>query len=260
MAREAVGTDGVSRRVDAFHDGRFALAHAPGGHRPGLDALLLAASVPHADPLRVADLGSGAGAVGLAIAERLPKARVTLYENDPASAADARATLTLEDNAHLAERIGVVEGDVTARGGEREALGLVAGAFDHIVANPPFDPDGRPSPDPRRARAHVLAPDTFEAWSRTAAAALAPGGWVTFIIRPRSLPTLFLAWSRRFSGPSVLPLHTKPGAAATRLLVRGRTGSREELRVLPGLTLDAGRAAALAAGTATIDMEAYRSS
>lgn len=55
--------------LDVFHRGAFHLVQpALKGHRSGVDAMILASAVPNGFAGRVADLGSGAGAAGLAVA------------------------------------------------------------------------------------------------------------------------------------------------------------------------------------------------
>ncbi|HWT59787.1 MAG TPA: methyltransferase, partial [Rhizobium sp.] len=52
-----------AQTIDAFHRGAFHLVQPSGrGHRSGMDAMLLAALVADDRPVRVADLGAGAGA------------------------------------------------------------------------------------------------------------------------------------------------------------------------------------------------------
>ena len=61
----------LGESVDAFHRGRFVLVQPKGaGHRSGVDAMILAAAVPSGFAGRVADLGAGAGAAGLAASAR----------------------------------------------------------------------------------------------------------------------------------------------------------------------------------------------
>lgn len=224
--------------IDAFHRGRFHLSQSREGHRAGLDALLLAATVNDERAVRYADFGSGSGAVGCAIAARLPHARVSLVENDPQSLRDAAATLALPQNASFADRVTIISADLSARGAARRSSGLAPDAFDHVLTNPPFDPKeyGRPSPIARKATAHVMATSLLQDWSRTAAATLRHGGTMTMILRPANLPGLIAAWVGRFSGPSIRPIHTSNGPA-TRILVRGRRGTKEPLAIHSSIVL-----------------------
>ena len=226
------------RSIDTFQRGAFTLAQSRGGHRAGLDALLLAATAPANLNGNVADMGSGAGAVGLAIAARRPAVRVTLIERDATALEDARTTLALPSNAALQERSSLLEADLSLRGAEREAAGLKADAFDAAFANPPFNlPTERASPDMRRSEAHVTDAETFEAWLRTAAHIVKPGGALTMIARPENLPVLLAAWSGRFGGPTLRAAFVGAGPSAGRILLRGRKGARDPLRIFPELRL-----------------------
>lgn len=223
------------------------------GHRAGLDALLLAATVPNGASGRLLDMGAGTGAAGLAAADLHPALDVTLAERDPVMLAALDATLHLPDQS-FAARARVVPVDLEAPAVERERAGLRPAGFQHALANPPFNPPShRPSPDTRRAAAHGLSNDTFEQWCRTAAHALAADGALAMILRPASLPDLLAAWRGRFGGPTLLPVHTRPGGA-TRLLARGVRGARAPLALLPSLSVDAAMRAALGEGTARIAM------
>ncbi len=107
----------VAETVDAFHRGRFHLVQPVGrGHRAGMDAMLLASLVVDDRPIRVADLGAGAGAAGLAVANRLPGASVVLVERSPDMAAFARKSLALPANEAFFGRAEVIEADVTLTG------------------------------------------------------------------------------------------------------------------------------------------------
>ena len=69
--------------LDHFLDRGFAVRQfRNSGHRSGMDAVLLAATVPGDQKGYVADLGAGVGVVGMAVAHRCPWAGVDLFELD----------------------------------------------------------------------------------------------------------------------------------------------------------------------------------
>ena len=76
---------------DAALGGRLHLLQPRRGHRFGHDGILLAAATPARDGDRIADLGAGVGAAGLALASRVPGVRVTLVEIDARLAASEEA-------------------------------------------------------------------------------------------------------------------------------------------------------------------------
>lgn len=129
--------------------------------------------VDRAAALRIADLGTGAGPIALALARELPAAHVVATDRSAEALAVAR------DNAArlaLAERVEFREGDLLAAlGGER---------FDVVASNPPYVPsaaiDGL-APEVRREPRAALdgGPDGLDVIRRLvagAAAHLGPGG------------------------------------------------------------------------------------
>jgi tRNA1(Val) A37 N6-methylase TrmN6 len=229
----------VTETIDAFHFGRFHVVQPKGtGHRSGMDAMLLASLVSSDKAIKVADLGAGAGAAGLAVLSRLPMAHVTLVERVPAMAEFAHKTLALNENAHLAGRAAVLEADVTLTGKARQAAGLVDDHFDHVIMNPPFnDASDRKTPDPLKAQAHLLTENLFESWIRTACAITKPGGQLSLIARPQSIAEIIAACGKRFGGLEITPLHPRPNENAVRILVTGIKGSKARLQLRAPLTM-----------------------
>lgn len=225
--------------LDAFHRGAFHLVQPRRGHRAGMDAMMLAASVPSPFKGRLADLGAGAGAAGLAVAARCPDAAVALVERDPEMAGYARRSIAHEaNNAALRERVSVIEADVTLTGKARIAAGLADTSFDFALMNPPFNAAvDRPSPDALRRSAHVMEDGLFEGWLRTAAAIVRPRGGLSVIARPGSLPAILAALQGRFGGAQIVPIQPRAHEPAIRIVVRAVRGSRAGLALMPALVI-----------------------
>ncbi|MEB2846918.1 methyltransferase [Rhizobiales bacterium RZME27] len=217
--------------LDAFHRGNFHVLQPKGeGHRSGADAMLLASLVAQEGPITVADLGAGAGAAGMAVASRLAGAQVTLVERSPLMADYARRSVALAENAHLADRVSVMEADVTLTGRARVAAGLPDHSFDHVIMNPPFNnADDRTTPDRLKAEAHAMTDGLFEAWLRTAGAITVSGGQLSLIARPESVSEIIAACGKRFGGIEMTLIHPRPDADATRILVTAIKGSKARL-------------------------------
>lgn len=225
--------------VDAFHRGGFLLVQpARKGHRAGTDALMLAAAVPGGFAGRLADLGAGAGAAGLAVAARCARARVTLVERSPEMAGYARRSLGLDENAHLAQRCEAVEADIRLCDHERRRL-FADFSFDWAIMNPPFNnARDRASPDELRRQAHVMEDEhVFDDWMRTAGRIVRPGGGVAAIARPHSLAAVLDAMRPWFGGVEVRALHPRADRPATRVVARARRGAAHGLTLLPPLML-----------------------
>ncbi|MBL0370766.1 methyltransferase [Rhizobium sp. KVB221] len=221
----------TSETIDAFHFGGFHIVQPKGrGHRAGMDAMLLASMVATEGPIRVADLGAGAGAAGMAVAARLDTASVLLVEKSADMVAFARKSLALPENARIAARIAVTEADVTLKGKARLAAGLEDDTYDHVIMNPPFnDASDRRAPDGLKAEAHAMQGDLFEDWIRTAGAMLKPGGQMSLIARPESIAAIIDACGRRFGGIEVTLIHPREAENAIRVLVSAIKGSRARL-------------------------------
>ena len=222
--------------LDAILGGRLRLRQTRGGHRVGLDAILLAAAAG-APVARLTDVGAGVGAVGLALLQRWPRATGELIEIDPELAALAEANAALNG---LADRARVVVADALDAK-SRRAAGLADEAAELVVANPPYlaAEAARASPDPRRARAHVAGESAaaLADWVVACLALLAPGGRFVMIQRADALPALLPALQRRLGDLALRPVHPRADAQAIRLLIAGTKGSKAPLHILPGLTL-----------------------
>ncbi|WP_320200807.1 tRNA1(Val) (adenine(37)-N6)-methyltransferase [Agrobacterium sp. rho-13.3] len=223
--------DTVSETIDAFHRGRFQILQPKGrGHRAGMDAMLLASLVADESACRVADLGAGAGAAGMAVASRLKNAQVTLFEMSPEMADFAQRSRELPANAEFAPRITVRQADVTLRATARIEAGLLDNHFHHVIMNPPYNDAGdRKTPDALKAAAHAMTDDLFEHWLRTAAAIMVPGGQLSLIARPQSIADIITASGRRFGGIEVTLIHPRDGEDAVRMLLTAIKGSRARL-------------------------------
>lgn len=228
---------------DAFLGGALDILQPAGGYRAGLDAVLLAAACGArvGEGARVLDVGAGVGVAGLCVARRITDAHVTLVEREPALAGTARENVVRNK---LSDRIHVVELDIMDGGAGIHRAGtsdaaIRAGAFSHVIANPPYFAEGRGtrSPADLKAAAHQMADGALDQWCRFLATAAAGDGLMTVIHRAEALGALLDGLDRRFGALRVLPLHPRAGAEAHRVIVQGRKGSRAPLRLLQGLVL-----------------------
>ena len=152
--------------------------------RPETETLVEAALArvrDRAAPLRVLDVGTGSGAVALALAAELPEARLVATDVSPAALAVAEANAR---ELGLAERVELREGSLLAPvAGER---------FDLVVSNPPYLAEGE-APELAPELAHeppgalFAGPTGSELLAALAAAVpayLVPGGAVALELAP----------------------------------------------------------------------------
>ena len=150
---------------------------------------------PTLHQLRIVDVGTGSGAIALALAKELPYAEIHATDISPAALEVARANAARHE---LASRIEFYETDLLS--------GLPAASFDIVVSNPPYVGESEEDSvqlevrkfEPRNAVfAGPTGVEVIERMIPQARAALAPGGWLVFEIsgtiadRVRSL---LLSW------------------------------------------------------------------
>ncbi len=223
---------------DAFLDGRLLLTQPLDGPRAAIDGVLLGAAIPVDDQPgeRVLDAGAGTGIVSLTLASRTGLTQVVGVERQ-----SELAVLARENVAHNAfsTRVGVVAADLTDKLTGLEALGLERESFHHVAANPPYYANGtaRPPASPAKRDAHMADADTIESWMRFLVAMTKPGGTLTLIHRPESLPRILAAADGRFGDLCAFPLYARSGEQATRIIVQGTKGSKAPLAIASGLIL-----------------------
>jgi len=88
--------------------------------------------LPSAPPLHILDVGTGSGAIAIALAAHLPHAHITATDISPAALSLARANAARHN---LSAHIRFIESDLLAAFAPTET-------FDAIVSNPPYVPAG----------------------------------------------------------------------------------------------------------------------
>ncbi len=224
---------------DKFHNGGFEVYQpTENGHRSGLDALLLGASLPKNAAGVLADLGGGAGVAGFAALNLFPDLELVSVELNPRMHEMARNASTLPINAHLNRRMRFLKADVSKTGAERLQQGLNDASFDHVIMNPPYNSGNHRAPkDKMKSEAHIMGEGGLDAWFRTASAIVKPGGTLCLIYRTESIASILACSQGRFGGLEIMPIHSRENEPAKRLIVRGTRASRAPLSLLPGFVV-----------------------
>ncbi len=225
---------------DAFLGGKIEVMQPTRqGHRSGLDAILLAAALPSQASGRVADLGSGAGVAGLVAIALRPDLQVLLVENNRQMATLAFQSSRLAANSTLAQRVEVLDADVTLTGEAREKAGLKSGAFDFVIMNPPYNDNqsNQTSGNRLRADAHMMGEGGLDAWMRTATTILKSRGMLVMIYRSQAIGQIIAATQGRFGGLSISPIYSRENEDAKRLLVRAIKGSKAPVTFAPPIVV-----------------------
>ena len=220
---------------DAFLGGQLRMKQLKSGHRAGHDAVLLAAATAARPGDRVAELGTGAGVAGLAVARRVAGIDLVLVEIDAALAGLARANA--DANAIHAD---VIVLDVEADAAAFAAAGLAPDSVNAVLMNPPFNDPARhrASPDTARGIAHMATATTLSKWIHAARRILKSRGVLTLIWRADGIAEVLAALDHGFGSMQVLPVHGDARGPANRILVRATKGGRAPTQIHPALLLN----------------------
>lgn len=236
-------------------DGRVVCYQPRRGYRSAIDPILMQAAVPARPGDRVLDLGCGAGAASLCLARRVAGVAVTGLDIQEPLIALARKSAAANG---MAGAVQFVAGDLLV-----PPDGIGPGAYDHVMANPPFQQAGtsRPSPDPVKALATVEGRAGLADWVRTAARLVRDGGTVTVIHHGGRGDELADLMAASLGAVTLQPVRGKPADARPgRIIAQGIMGADAGMRRLDPLILhDPGgdftaRADRILRGYADIDM------
>ncbi|MGQ0675145.1 MAG: tRNA1(Val) (adenine(37)-N6)-methyltransferase [Rhodospirillales bacterium] len=223
-APPAIATDGT------LLGGKVRFRQPAKGYRVAIDPLLLAAAVPAQDGERVLDLGAGAGAAALCLAQRVKGCRIDCLEAEEDLARLAAENVSANK---LDRRIIVHVGDL-----RRPPSDLQRGGFDHVMTNPPYLAAEAADPPPDQAKRRATVDELgLEAWIDAALKYLRPRGRLTLIHRADRLDELIAAMHPRLGEIAVIPLWPRAGEAARRVILGARKGAKSPARLGAGLVL-----------------------
>ncbi len=225
--------DGCRRPVtgDSLFRGRLICRQYADGYRFSVDAVLAAHFCRPAEGATVLDLGAGCGVIGLILAHRYPRVRVTGLELQPDLVALAADNIGLN---HMQDRVRIEEGDARIIG-----RFLAPESFDLVVCNPPYR--GRGSGRASRAGEAAIARHELRATLADMVAAAAfcvrNRGAVVFVYPASRMATLLYRLQERNLAPKRLrPVYSYPEDRRGRLvLVEAVKNGGEELDLLPPL-------------------------
>lgn len=217
---------------DAFLGGRLSLLQPLKGYRAATDPVFLAAFVRAAAGERVLDLGCGVGTAGLCLGRRVEGLELHGLEVQPDYAELARRNAT-DNGIGLTVHVGHLLKSP-------EALRSID--FDHVIANPPWFDKGSATASPVRGRdtANRETETTLNDWIFFGLRRLRQRGRITIIQKADRLQDLLVSLSGKAGSIEILPLTSRTGRPAGRVLVRAIKGSSGPLTLLGPLTIHKG--------------------
>ncbi|HAT36359.1 MAG TPA: methyltransferase [Rhodospirillaceae bacterium] len=225
---------GADTAPDFLLDGKLVLHQPKKGYRAAIDPVLLAAAVPATPNGMVLDIGCGVGTGALCYAHRVADNPVTGLEKQTALVETAVENIGANG---LEDRVRIIEGDLLSPPKE-----IVAGNFQHVMANPPYVPEERADPamDPARRESHVEGAAKLSDWIAMAHRMLVAKGSLTIIYESGRSDELLAALQAGFGGVVLFPLwpsENDEGRDAKRVLVQARKGVKSPARIAAGMVL-----------------------
>ena len=212
---------------DTVYQGRVRLVQPARGFRTGFDSLLLAAALPALAKGEALELGCGCGGALLSAAFRLPGVSFTGLELAESVTQMARTGAQLNG---FGTRVTIENTEAS------EWVKPHENRFDLVFANPPYFEPGKIS-DPGEGKASAYIETlSLEGWIKAMLHAAKPRAPVVLVHRAAELARLLAQIDRQAGEITVLPVASKAGEPARRVLVRARKGLRRgPLTLLPPL-------------------------
>ena len=207
---------------------RIAIFQPLNGYRASTDAVMLAAMVSKVKNAKILDVGSGTGAVSLCLAERFKHDNVKIdgLELQPKLAELAN----LSARANNFDFLQFHNRDV---GKKETAKEFIPCSYDIVVSNPPYSDHDMPSPNSSKATAHNLSTADFENWLSFCLKMAKPFGKIFMINRVEALPKICALVQGKAGGLRILPIYSKKGQSAKRIIVEMQKDSKSPCKILP---------------------------
>lgn len=218
--------------LDSWGKGAVRIIQKKTGYRFSVDSLILSEFVQIRERSRILDLGTGSGILAILLARSYPLSRIVALELSSEFIDLAGRNILLNQ---LQDRISLIQGDLC-----QLPDFIKEGRFDAVISNPPYRPlqTGRINPNPQKAIArHEIRVNLINLLKAVAHGLKIGGKW--FVIYPawRLVSLLTLSRQQRLEPKKIRLVHSLPDKEAEWVLMEAVHQGREELKILPALTV-----------------------
>lgn len=220
----------MSYTEDYLLNKRVKIFQPTDGYRAAIDAVFLAAMIDAQKVkagMKILDVGSGTGAVSLCIAERLQDKKIEItgleIQKDLVELATKSAATNKFDFLHYEWC------DIREKNNDK------ASKYDIVISNPPYSDHDMPSPNKSKKQAHNMENFDLAKWMSTCLKMLKPKGYIALINRVEAINEILRAMHNKAGNVQILPLYSKQGQEAKRIIVIAQKGSHAPTIILPPL-------------------------
>ncbi len=195
------------------------------GYRASSDAVLLSSLVENIKPSEtILDVGSGTGAVSLCLAYRFPENSIAGLEIQPQLVELSNQSAATNGFANVSFHLADIR--------EKKLL-FSPCSFNHVISNPPYSEHDQPSPNLSKALAHNHSRFSLHGWLQFCLKMLKPFGRIYLINRVEALDEILCTFFGRAGGIKIIPIYSKPGQQAKRILIAAQKDSKTPTVILP---------------------------
>ena len=215
---------------DYLLDKRVVIFQPVDGYRASTDAVMLAATVSAVKNAKILDVGSGTGAISLCLAERLKYNNVKIDGLEFQERLAELSNMSAEKNGFAFLKF--YNRDIKNKETAKEFLPC---SYDVVVTNPPYSDHDMPSPNSSKAAAHNLSEMDLEQWLKFCLKMTKPFGKIYMVNRVEALPAICAELKGKAGNIKILPIYSKKGQKAKRVIVCAQKDSKAPCEILPTL-------------------------
>jgi len=217
--------------IDKFLDGKITIEQLKDGGRSGSDTILLSAAVPAKFGDIILEIGTGNATASIALAHLVKDIEIVAIDNDDINVSLAQRNVQLNDmnNQITIKNLDILDTKIRSHliSSKKNIL------FDHIFMNPPyFDSQKNIIPTSHHNKiAKTFSVNDLPKWIDVANNLLKHNGTLTIINRVENLLSIINSLGNHGS-INILPLTSKRGKDADRVIVQLKKGSKSKARLL----------------------------
>ena len=198
-------------------------------YKTSSDAVLLASMMHNIKKgAKILDVGSGTGSISLCLAYRFPLTEITGFEIQE----ELVALSNMSAKANNFNNLKYVCHNIQTKKAPCPFC-----SFDYVITNPPYLTSGTKSPNISKAMAHNGQNINLTEWLLFCIKMLKPHGTLCLIHKAEALDEILSLLYHKTGNITVLPVYSKQGQKAKRVIIRAEKDSKAGVSLLPPLII-----------------------